>query len=55
MKLDPMAATSQSLLSIGAIVGINRVGSAIGLPVQFRARWKFRVCDAMRCRTGSSR
>ena len=45
MKLDPMAATSQSLLSIGAIVGINRVGCD-RLPLQFRARRKFRACDA---------
>jgi hypothetical protein len=44
MKLDLMAATSQSLLSIGAIVGINRVGGD-RLPPQFRARRKFQACD----------
>jgi hypothetical protein len=52
MKLDPMAATSQSLLSIGAIVGINRVGCD-RLPPQFRPRRNFRPVTRMRCRTGS--
>jgi hypothetical protein len=41
MTLDPMDATSQSLLSIGAIVGINRC-NAIGLPM-FQAQRKFRA------------
>ena len=41
MTLDPMDATSQSLLSISAIVGINRC-NAIGLPV-FPAQGKFRA------------
>jgi hypothetical protein len=44
--LDPVDAISQSLLSIGAIVGINRVGCGMGLPLQFQARKKFRACDA---------
>ena len=46
--LDPMGATSQSLLSISAIVGINGC-YAIGWPVfqaRFQAQGKFRASIA---------